>query len=184
MIGNQQRVHWSLRLEVLVEPREGAIFGTHCIRACEAVARSGNRFQFRRHTRGRQSIDYPARLVIGIQFIRGAVDGERRRRVGIDPSQRTGAHVADAFMIEVAAQELGQHLSGIRGFGIGLRKIAGAIKVYHRLYRARLVAVRTGTFELLHARRASQQEDQSSAGTTAESADVGGVDIVLRGIGP
>ena len=172
-----------LRLQVFVEPGEGAIVGALGVGALEAVTRAADGFEFRRHAGGDQALDDPQRLLVGDVGIGGAVDGEHRRRVGRDPVERAGAHVGEALVVEIAAEKLRQHFGGVHRFGIGLREVGGPVLVHHALHGARLVAIRAGAFELLDAGGEAEHQHQVAAGAAAERADVVGVEVVLRRVG-
>ena len=86
-------------------------------------------------------------------------------------------------MVEIAPEKLRQDLGGIHGFGIGLREVRRSVLVDHALHGARLVAIRTGAFELLDAGGEAEHQHEMAAGAAAQCADVVGVDVVFRRVG-
>jgi hypothetical protein len=170
-------------LEVFVEPGDGAVVGARGVGAFEAVAGARDGLDFGGDSGGDEALDDPQGLLIGDVGIGGAVDGERGRCVGSHPVDRAGAHVDEALVIEIAAEEFGEDLGRIDGLGVRLREIGGTVFVDHALDGARLIAIGTGAFELGDAGGEAEHEDEMSAGAAAEGADVGGVEIVFGGVG-
>ena len=172
-----------LRLQVFVEPGEGTVVGALGVGAFESVTGAADGFQFRRHAGGDQALDDPQRLLVCDVGIGSAVNRENGRRVGGDPVERTGAHVGEALVVEIAAEKLRQDFGGVHRFGIGLREVRGSVFVDHALHGAGLVSIRAGAFELFDARGEAEHQHEVTAGAAAQGADMAGVDLVFRRVG-
>jgi hypothetical protein len=134
-------------------------------------------------TGGFQTIDQPDRLRVFNIAVDSSMNRQNRRRQGAHPVERARPDVRGEGVIEIAAKELREDVSGVDAFSVGFGEIGCTVVIDHGGHAARLIEIRAIAFKFLHARCQAEKQCERTAGRSTRDANAAWVEIELGRVG-